>query len=131
MTSVFGTVLALAFVNVRDLNSDARASGRQVVAALTQARARAMGTTGAVRVSASNNTLVAQASNDCAAPAGWTALPDLDVSLPPRTTLASSGTVCFGSRGTAQAARTLTVTDARGRSNTVQVYLGGAVKVLP
>lgn len=131
MTGILGTVLAISFVNVRDLNSDARASGRQVVAALTQARARAMGTTGAVRVSATGNTLVAQASNDCAATAGWTTVADFDVRLPPRTTLAASGTVCFGSRGTAQAARTLTVTDAKGRSNTVQVYLGGAVKVLP
>jgi len=98
----------------------------------TRARARAMATTSAYRVSATDTTsIVADYATNCSA-ATWTSEERMDLDLPDEVTLAdTSWTVCFTSRGAAAANVVITLNHPRTGSAQVEVFRGGSARIVP
>jgi len=98
----------------------------------TRARARALATTSAYRITATDtNTVVADYAANCAA-ATWTAEERMDLDLPEEVTLAdTSWTVCFSSRGAASANVVVTLNHPRTGSAQVEVFRGGSARIVP
>lgn len=134
VTAVAGVLLAIGFLDWRQVDQDARNGALTSAALLRNARALAMATTGAVRVVLrpdGRGLQGARAAACDAADAAWTPVPDLTNLLPDGVTYAdvpATWRVCFGPRGAADAGPILTAADARRRV-TLRVYEAGAVEV--
>ena len=98
----------------------------------TRARARAMATTSAYRITAADaSTVVAEFAANCAA-ATWTAEERMELELPDEVTLAdTSWTVCFSSRGAASANVVVTLNHPRTGSEQIEVFTGGSARIAP
>ena len=98
----------------------------------TRARARAMATTSAYRITAADaNTIVTDFAANCAA-ATWTAEERMELDFPEEVTLAdTSWTVCFTSRGAAAANVVVTLNHPRTGSKQVEVFTGGSARIVP
>ncbi|MFK7604183.1 GspH/FimT family pseudopilin [Deinococcus sp. SM5_A1] len=130
--AIIGILTSMAALNVRGLNNDAEAASSILSGAFIQARTQAISTTSAVRVTPSDaRTLTFERSPRCDA-STWTALPNINATLPDRVTVTGTGTpwrVCFTTRGELPTLppSTLRMTDERGRSRTLTFYLTGSV----
>ena len=98
-------------------------------ASFVETRSQAMSTSSVRRVTLSQGALVYDRNTSCGTAAGWKSLNAPQ--LPDGVVLSgiSGWSICFTSRGTlAQSPdSTLNITDARGRSKTLTLYLTGSV----
>jgi hypothetical protein len=99
---------------------------------LTRARARAMATTSAYRITAADaSNIVADYAANCAA-ATWTAEEGMKLELPDEVTLAdTSWTVCFSSRGTSSTNFVITLNHPRTGFEQIEVFTGGSARIVP
>lgn len=128
---LIGILLATAISNLDQLNRPMEAATAEVAGFLKQARARGMSTTRAYTVRpTSTEHLIAEFSNECGeTPA---ADPKLTLDLPRGVVLnGTSWSVCFNPRGLATSDPTIELIDEEGRTKTLEVFLGGAVRVQP
>jgi len=98
----------------------------------TRARARAMATTSAYRVSATDaDTVVADFAANCAA-STWTAEERMELDFPDEVTLTdTTWSVCFSSRGAASANVVVTLNHPRTGSRQIEVFTGGSARIVP
>jgi prepilin-type N-terminal cleavage/methylation domain-containing protein len=134
--AILGIVLTLVALNVKGLNNDAEASGSIVAGAFVQARTQALGTTSAVRATLTGPRVLTFETNvRCGDPSGWTALTNINTTLPDGVNITAPGAVtlpwqlCFTSRGELPnlPPSVLKLTDTRSRSRTLTFYLTGSV----
>ncbi|MDZ7707506.1 MAG: prepilin-type N-terminal cleavage/methylation domain-containing protein [Trueperaceae bacterium] len=146
LLAVLAIVFAIAALDVRPLNNEARNAANEVASAVRLTRARAMATTSAHRlVLASGAELRMEAAVACDDASGWTdetrfattlsgtaEIAELsDTGLPADYAPAAAGDVllCFDPRGLADASPTVKIEDGRGRIAEVDVYAGGGVEL--
>ena len=96
-----------------------------------QARATAMATTSAWRVSPdSKNTLAVERASSCSS-GSWTLDPDLHVELPKDVEFSDTGwEVCFGSRGTADDNIIIELKMAGRGKKQIEVLRGGTTRII-
>ncbi|MFB9994773.1 type II secretion system protein [Deinococcus oregonensis] len=133
--AIVGVLAALTPMAFDKLRAPAREGTSLTSATLKSACARAIGSTSAVRLSlnADRLGLTAETGATCAATT-WTRFPSLDVTLPNKASYVNTVPwwVCFTSRGRIQTAPpALRITDTKGRSLGLTVYLGGAITEIP
>ena len=128
---LIGILLATAISNLDQLNRPMEAATAEVIGFLKQARARGMSTTRAYTVRpTSTEHLIAEFSTECGESA--TADERLTLDLPRGVLLnGTSWSVCFSPRGLATSDPTIELIDDDGRTKTLEVFLGGAVRVQP
>lgn len=134
VVAVVGIVLAIGAVSLRRLGDPLGAATSAVEGTFRQARAKAMSTTSAYRVSRSGPATLAVAyARTCSDSGAWTPDPRLATALEHGATLerpdADGVIVCFDSRGIADANPTVTVRGPDGGTRDVEVLIGGAVEV--
>lgn len=124
---VLGIVMGIAALNLRPLSGDLETAANEVIGMFRQARARAMTTTSAYRITpTSPETFVVEYATGCGATT-WTNDPKLVRTLREGVQLTSTGwQVCFNSRGLANSAPIFGVAED-GTTINLQVFLGGAV----
>jgi type II secretion system protein H len=134
VVAVIGIVAAIAALDVRPLNNEARNAASEFASTVRQTRARAMATTSAYRlVLVANDRVVVETRATCDGSETWVAEPRLEFSARDGTRLVAGASVgdeiaCFSSRGIATADPDLTFRDGRGREATVTILAGGAVR---
>lgn len=136
--AIIGILAAIVALNLRPLSNHAENGANAIAAGLKQARARAMSTTSAYRlVFASPTRIEASYANSCSATA-WTAEPAFDIAVEDSAWVEIDGAgddaagvvvACYNSRGFADASTRLSVQDERGRSRTLEIFVGGGVVV--
>lgn len=133
--AVLGIVGAIAFINLRAFENPVQDGANQLAGLLKQGRAKAMATTSAYQVepvSTGSNRIVARTAVSCNAASGAWALDDsLTTELPAKVKVTvSKGTwpACFDPRGFASANQEFTITGEKGKTMTVELLLGGAVR---
>lgn len=132
--AMIGIIAAIAALDLRPLNNEARNAASEFAATVRQARARAMSTTSAYRlVLAAADRVEAQTRATCDGGGTWVAEAALEFQARDGTELIAGADVgdeitCFNSRGIATASPDLTFGDARGREATVTILGGGAVR---
>lgn len=127
--AIAGIVSAISFSNLRELSNPLDTGTAQVMSFLRHVRTRAVATTSAYKVTPlGNNQLRAQYAATCDS-ALFTNESKTTLELPTGVTFPSTlWSVCFSSRGLADGNTILTLIDSDGRSRSVEVYLGGAVR---
>ena len=127
--AVLGILAGIAGLNLRPLETPAQSGANALGAAFRQARAKAMGSTSAYRVRAADGTAVVETAGTCGGDeSDWLPAASPRVELPAGVSLSGGWNVCFDSRGYANANATVTATDRDGRTDRVEVMLGGAVR---
>ena len=128
--AVLGTFLTIAALNLRPFADPLHDAVTRVEGFVKQARSKAMANTLAYKVYVTNGRVYAEYAYRCS-DVSWTMDPKLDMELPREISVSpvTASPVCFSSRGYATASQTWTLQDTRGRSKTVTVLLGGAVRV--
>ena len=146
LLAVLAIVIAIAALDVRPLNNEARSAANEVASAVRLTRARAMATTSAHRlVVAGASELRMEAAIACEDASGWTdetrfattlsgtaQITELsDTGDPADYVAATAGDVlsCFDARGLGDASPTVKIEDRRGRTAEVDVYAGGGVQL--
>lgn len=128
---IIGILLATAVSNLDQLNRPMEAATAELAGFLKQARARGMATTRAYTVRpSSTERIITEFATEC----GETATTDeiLTLNLPRGVLLNdTSWSVCFSPRGLATSDPTIELIDEDGRTKTLEVFLGGAVRVQP
>ena len=129
--ALIGTLVVIATLTVAPMEDPLRAGSQQVEGLIRQTRARAAATMTVHRVRPLfNGLLVVEHAAACSS-GSWTADPQFDLTLPNGVTLTdTSWSICFGSRGTAMANQTLTLTDVESRSQQLEILMGGVVRWL-
>lgn len=99
---------------------------------LKQARAKAIATTSAYKISpTSNNHIKAEYLKNCSSNSA-TQDSKLALDMPQGVLLgATNWSICFDSRGFAQEAKNISLYDGSGKTKTLEIYLGGAVRIQP
>ncbi len=138
--AVIGAVVGISALNLKPLNNDAQNAAGQVVGFLKLARAKAMSTTSAYRISYDANRqpvlLYAERAKRCS-DSTWTPDPKLQTELPAGVALTidfrhfNFRPVCFDSRGFTAAYIRVRLQDDRARTREVEVLVGGTARVLP
>lgn len=130
--AVFGVLIGMAALNLRPLNSPLQTGTSQIMGFFKQARAKAIATTSAYKVEpASATRLITKYASSCSA-LTMTTDTDLTLDLPAGVSLtATDWSVCFNSRGVADGNITVTLTDSKAKTRTVEVFLGGGVRIQP
>jgi hypothetical protein len=130
--ALVGVAVAATAVYLHPIEAPLQVGSAALEGYFRQARGRALATTSAYKVSASTpRSLQAQYANDCAE-TNWTPDPKLQLQLPPDVALAStSWSVCFNSRGLADANLQVTLNHPEEGSQQVEVLRGGASRVMP
>jgi prepilin-type N-terminal cleavage/methylation domain-containing protein len=131
--AIIGILAAIGFLNLRPLHNEARAAANDFAGTAKQARGRAMATTSAYRlVYEAPDRLKVEWRTTCGGTEEWTPEARFDLVLRDGTTLdgVADGAelLCFTSRGITKQSPTLTFRDASGRTATVEVFAGGAVR---
>lgn len=146
LIAVLAIVFAIAALDVRPLNNEARSAANELASAVRLTRARAMATTSAHRlVVASASELRMEAAVACDDASGWTEETRFATALsgtaqvaelsdsgdPADYGPATAGDVllCFDARGLGDASPTVKIQDDRGRTAEVDVYAGGGVEL--
>ena len=127
--AVLAILLGVFFVNLRPLYNPLEDAANRLEGFLKQTRAKAMATTSAYQVKIAGNRLVAKRAKRCSDTI-WNPDPRLTLELPHGIAIRSNPDqpLCFTSRGHAVTPLTYVLTDGKGDSRTLQVYLGGAVR---
>lgn len=133
--AIIGILVAISPIAFNQLRAPAREGVSLTNATIKSARARAISSTSAVRLSlqADRLGLKAETARTCTDTA-WTVLPTLSVTLPQQASYVNSlpWNVCYTSRGRIQTApASLRVKDTKGRSLGLTFYLGGATVETP
>ncbi len=130
--AILGLALGMAAMNLAPMEGALAGGASLTEGFLREARSSAMASTSAYRVEpSSSNTLVARTANRCDA-ATWVLDPDLALELPEDVVFTdTSWSVCFSSRGVADANVTVPIWHPTGGALQVEVLLGGATRVLP
>ncbi len=128
--AIAGIMIGIGTVNLMELSNPARTAANEIAVYLKRARAKALSTTSAYTLSASSSdTLVATYGNTCSS-ATQTADTELTLTLDRADLTDTSWSICFTSRGFPDANVEIPVTDVYEGSNTVEVLLGGSIRVL-
>ncbi len=138
--SIMGIVLSIGALNLKPVNNDAQDAANRLSGLFKQTRAKAMATTSAYRIWADLGSqpvhLYAQRAKSCSAPNNeWVTDKKLQTELPEGVSLGVDYSnwdwrlPCFNSRGLSSNYITLNITDDRERVRTVELLLGGAVRV--
>lgn len=127
-----GIALGAAALYLRPMEAPVQTAGEELQGLLRQARARAMATTSAYRVSpATSERLITEFAANCAE-TSWTTDSGLALTLPRGVTMTdTSWTACFNSRGLADSNLVITLTHSEYGSQQVELLLGGAARGLP
>ena len=128
---IFGIVMGIAAMNLRPLSGDLQAAANEVAGTFKQARARAMVTTSAHRItpSASGEQLIVESASECKSN-NWTNNARLTRTLREKVKLDNTNwQVCFDSRGLAENAPTFSLSDRDGKTINMRVFLGGTVEL--
>jgi prepilin-type N-terminal cleavage/methylation domain-containing protein len=130
--AVLGILLGIAAVTLNGLNQPLENASNQLQSVLKGSRIKAISTTSAHRVRPlDSKNIVVEWSKNCAETA-WTPDSTLAANLPDEVELSSTTwSVCFNSRGVANAVTSVSVQNDAGRTKTVKVFLGGAVQETP
>ena len=129
---LIGIALGAAGLYLRPMEDPLEVGATELEGMMRQARARALASTSACRISALSNRLARGEIADSCASTTWTGDPALVLELPRRVTMSdSSWSVCFNSRGLSDTNLLLTVTHPDSGSMQVEVLRGGAARVLP
>lgn len=128
--AIAGLALGAASLYLRPVEAPLHSGAAIVEGALRAARLKAMASTSAYRVSPDGASgLRAESATSCSA-ATWSDDPALTFELPEGVTLSSTAwSVCFGSRGIADANTTIALEHPEFGSISVEVLLGGATRV--
>ena len=128
--AVLGTLIGMAALNLRALDSPLQNGTSQLLGFLKQVRAKAIATTLVYKVEPSSTTqLITKYAESCSA-LTMTTDADLTLDLPKGVSLTSTTwSVCFNTRGLADNNITVTLMDSKGKTKTVEVFLGGGVRV--
>lgn len=134
LLAVLGIILSIAFINLRPLDSPIQDGLSTTSGFLRQVRAKAMATTSAYRIGfTSNQNAFTEYANSCTA-SSWTQDDSIKFQLPAEVQLSApdwqSLTICFNARGLVDAGKTLTLQDNRGTSKSLELMLGGGVRLL-
>ena len=123
-------LMGLAAMALKDLDDPLKNGSAELASFFKQTRARAVSTTSAYTIIPVSSTRVeAQFSAKCS-DVDQTADARMVLDLPDGAQLAdSSWSLCYNSRGLPDGNLTFTVNDGGGDFRTVEVFLGGAVRV--
>ena len=120
----------IAVMNLKALSSPSENGAAQLLGFFKHARAKAISTTSAYFVMpTSTSTVITKFGTNCsdAAPVNDSAL---RLNLPSGASLGNVGwSVCFTTRGLSDSNTTVTVNDTENGSKTVEVLLGGGVRL--
>lgn len=128
--AIVSIMLGIAGANLKEMVNPAQNASAEVAAFMKQARARAISTTSAYTVEASSpRQLIAKFGINCS-DVNTTNDDTLIVNLPDDVTLTSTTwSICFSSRGLADSNIVVSLEDAYGSAESIEVYLGGAVEI--
>lgn len=118
--------------NLKEMASPIEDASTSTVSFLKIVRARALSTTSAYTVyPVSSTRLAARSSARCDDPIGETTIdPTLQLNFPAGAQLLETAwTVCFTARGLAATDQTFQLRDIAGQTRTVEVLLGGSVRI--
>ena len=131
VTLGFATVImGIAISNLLAMERPLASASRELAGFFKQARAKAVATTSAYTVSApDSHTIIASFGRTCS-DANPTQDMRLYLELPTNINLTdTTWTVCYSARGIADTSPSLTLTGPDYSQTSVQVFLGGAVRV--
>ncbi|MCB0345328.1 MAG: hypothetical protein KDD66_09420 [Bdellovibrionales bacterium] len=130
VVSMTMTIMGISVYNLRNLERPLKTGSAQLGGFFKQARSKAIATTSAYRVYAISNSQVATTYGVNCDNATTTFDSDLTYNLPTELEFTSTAwEVCFSARGIANDNITVTMEDKEGNTSTVEVFLGGAVRI--
>jgi prepilin-type N-terminal cleavage/methylation domain-containing protein len=132
VTAIAGILMGMGVLTLQSMNSPLHNGSAQLLGFFKQARAKAMATTAAYWVQPSSPTkIMTKFANNCSVdPATATADPQLVLDLPKGVNLTNtSWSLCFSSRGLAASSLTVTLQDVKNKSKSIEVFLGGAMRI--
>lgn len=127
---ILSIAFATAVSNLKTMNRPLHNGAQGTMGFFKQARAKAISTTQAYFVAPTSDThLKASYGSNCS-DSSPTTDQTLFYDLPTGAKLSNtSWSVCFSSRGLANTSQDLTLVDSDSKTKTIQVFLGGAVRV--
>lgn len=129
--SIAASLLGFGIINLFELSRPAQGATGQLAGFFKAARAKAISTTSSYTVRPLNpSEIIVETSRNCST---GTPLvdPELKLELPAHVLLSNtSWSVCFDSRGFADSNMVATIEDNYGEAYSVEVYLGGATRIL-
>ncbi|MBN8549253.1 MAG: prepilin-type N-terminal cleavage/methylation domain-containing protein [Deltaproteobacteria bacterium] len=128
--AIFATLSGIAIINLKEFNNPAENGAAQLLGFLKQARARALSTTSAYFVMPTTNKhIITKYGLNCSDAAPVTDN-SLKMTLPSSATLgAIDWSICFTSRGLSDSNTTIVVSDPTNGSKTIEVLLGGGIRI--
>jgi prepilin-type N-terminal cleavage/methylation domain-containing protein len=129
--AILAVVATVTTINLEPAEAPLQTGSRLVEGAIQQARSSAIATTSAYRVRpGSASRLVVERAGECD-DADWIDEPRAAVDLPDEVTVTDTGwSVCFTRRGIANDNVMVTLVHPRLGSRRVEVFLGGATRVI-
>jgi Tfp pilus assembly protein FimT len=126
---LFGILCTVAVSNITVLENPLASASSNLTHYIRLVRSRSISQTRSIKISpGSANTLQAESAKSCA-DTTFSPVSDLSLDLGNKVAFGStSWTACFTQRGLADAYTTFTLTSA-GQTKTVQIALGGGVKI--
>ena len=126
--SLAAILSGMAALNLMELSDPAYSAASEISGYLKRVRAKALATTSAYTISASTtDTLIATFGNTCAG--AQTDEPELTLVLENADLTDVSWELCFTSRGFPNANVLIPVVDSYSGNRTVEVLLGGSIRV--
>ena len=126
--SILAIGLSIAALNLRPFGDPLGTASEGISNTLVRARARAMSTTSAFRVSSTNTTTVVVERAPRCSDTTWTAVTDFGFTLTQRAQTAQGWNVCFNSRGIAQATNGNISVTYQDKTQNLEVLLAGGVR---
>lgn len=127
---VSGVLMAVAIISLKELDDPLKNGSAELASFFKQARAKAVSTTTAYTIVPVSSTRLETQWADKCSDVSQTSDPQLVLELPTGAALTdSSWTLCYNSRGLPDGNLTVEVNDGGGDYRTVEVFLGGAVRV--
>ncbi len=124
------SLMSISVYNLRNLERPLKTGSAQLGGFFKQARSKAIATTSAYRVYAISSTQVATTYGVNCDNATTTFDSELTYNLPSELEFTdTSWEVCFSARGIANNNITVIMQDKEGQTSTVEVFLGGAVRI--
>ena len=127
--SLAAVMTGFAVLNLKDLSNPALNAASDISGFLKLARSKALSTTSAYTISASStDTLIATVGTTCSA--AQTPDPSMTLFLADASLTDITWTICFSSRGFPDANVSIPVVDVYAGANTVEILLGGSIRIL-
>lgn len=128
--AIIGVLMGMTALTMQSLNSPLQSGTSELLGFFKQTRAKAMATTAAYRVlPASSSRIITRFANNCTA-ATFTDDPQLVLDLPKGVALLDTNwSLCFSARGLADNSLTVTLQDSKNDSRSIEIFLGGAIRV--